>query len=129
MAANWQRGVLRLMRVVNHPVSVIEIADFTPWYRRIRFSAPEFVGGLEVFPTLWLRLWVPNPAKGGDGYASQRGYTLVDVRPDEGTFALDFVLHDVEGRSLCAVCPRGTNDLRRRLRMRRRLRCRGSVRS
>ncbi|MDA0566689.1 siderophore-interacting protein [Streptomonospora sp. S1-112] len=41
-------------------------------------------------------LWVPNTAK-GEGRVSQRGYTLVDVRPDDGTFALDFVLHTTPG--------------------------------
>lgn len=96
MAHNWQRSVLRLMRVTNHPVTVSEITDLTPWYRRIVFSAPELAEGFEVFPTLWLRLWVPNPAK-GDGFLSQRGYTVVDVDPERGTFALEFVLHDVPG--------------------------------
>ncbi|MDT8913372.1 siderophore-interacting protein [Amycolatopsis sp. PS_44_ISF1] len=94
--ANWQRGVLRLMGVRNHPVEVVSVEDFTPWYRRIVFSSPEFVRALEVVPTLWLRLWVPNPAR-GEGGVSQRGYTFVDVRPAEGTFALEFVLHDTAG--------------------------------
>lgn len=94
--ANWQRGVLRLMRIANHPVTVTHVQDFTPWYRRIVFDGPEVVRDLELFPTLWLRLWVPNPAKGAS-HVSQRGYTFVDVRPDEGTFALDFVLHETAG--------------------------------
>ncbi|MGO2658202.1 siderophore-interacting protein [Mycetocola reblochoni] len=96
MAHNWQRSVLRLMRVTNHPVTVVEVHDPTPWYRRVVFHAPELAEGLEVFPTLWLRLWVPNPAR-GEGFLSQRGYTVVDVRPEAGTFALEFVLHDVAG--------------------------------
>jgi NADPH-dependent ferric siderophore reductase len=91
--ANWQRGVLRLMGVRNHAIEVVSVKDFTPWYRRIVFSAPEFVRGLDVFPTLWLRLWAPNPTGG----VSQRGYTFVDVRPSDGTFALDFVLHETAG--------------------------------
>ncbi|MGO3886173.1 MAG: siderophore-interacting protein [Mycetocola sp.] len=96
MAHNWQRSVLRLMRVANHPVTVVAVDDPTPWYRRITFHAPELAEGLEVFPTLWLRLWVPNTSK-GEGFLSQRGYTVVDVRPEDGTFALEFVLHDVAG--------------------------------
>lgn len=94
--ANWQRGVLRLMGVRNHPVEVLSVKDFTTWYRRIVFNSPEFVRELDVFPTLWLRLWVPNPARGG-GEVSQRGYTFVDVQPRDGTFALDFVLHETAG--------------------------------
>lgn len=96
MAVNWQRGVLRMMRVANHRVTVVGVTDFTDWYRRIVFAAPELVGDLDVFPTLWLRLWAPDPRR-GDGFVSQRGYTFVDVRPDEGTFALDFVLHEARG--------------------------------
>lgn len=94
--ANWQRGVMRLMRITNHPVTVTAVHDYTPWYRRITFTAPDLVEQLEVFPTLWLRLWVPHPAK-GEGHLSQRGYTFVDIRPDDGTFALDFVLHEESG--------------------------------
>lgn len=94
--ANWQRGVMRLMRIPNHAVTVTVIHDYTPCYRRITFTAPDLVNQLEVFPTLWLRLWVPHPAK-GEGHLSQRGYTFVDIRPDEGTFALDFILHEQPG--------------------------------
>ena len=92
---NWQRGMMRAMRITNHPVTVSAIDDFTPWYRRITFSAPDLLADLEFFPTLWLRIWVEDPSKGGD--VSQRGYTLTDVRPQQGTFALDFVLHEAAG--------------------------------
>lgn len=96
MAANWQRGMMRLMRITNHPARVVSIEDFTPWYRRIVFRSEEMLGQLEVFPTLWLRLWVPHPAK-GEGFLVQRGYTFVHVDVESGTFSLDFVLHDVAG--------------------------------
>ena len=96
MATNWQRGVLRLMGVRNHPVEVVAIDDLTPWYRRLTFSAPTLTASIEAFPTLWLRLWVPNPAKGADAVV-QRGYTFVDLDADAGTFRLDFVLHEVPG--------------------------------
>lgn len=96
MAANWQRGMMRLMRIANHPVQVVSVDDLTPWYRRIGFHAPELVPELDVFPTLWLRLWVPNPVKGADAL-KQRGYTFVRVDAATGTFHLDFVLHEVSG--------------------------------
>jgi NADPH-dependent ferric siderophore reductase len=96
MAANWQRGVMRLMRIANHEVEVVGIRDFTPWYRRIEFRTPTLTDGLEMFPTLWLRLWVPHPAK-GEGFVVQRGYTFVRVDAGTQTFSLDFVLHDVAG--------------------------------
>ncbi|MHC9045532.1 siderophore-interacting protein [Microbacterium saperdae] len=96
MAANWQRGMMRLMRIANHPTEVVEVRDFTPWYRRIVFRAPSLTSSLDVFPTLWLRLWVPHPAK-GEGFLVQRGYTFVHVDAAAQTFSLDFVLHDVSG--------------------------------
>ncbi|MBT0769124.1 siderophore-interacting protein [Kineosporia sp. J2-2] len=96
MAGNWQRGVMRLMGISNHPVKVEEIVDVTVWYRRIRFSAPSFVGDLEVFPTLWVRFWLPNPARGPEALA-QRAYTVVAVDREAGTFTVEFVLHEASG--------------------------------
>lgn len=90
---NWQRGVMRLMRITNHEVVVTEVTDFTPNYRRIRFSGAELLAQLEeVFPTLWTRLWFPHPEK-GEGHLSQRGYTFSAIDLEAGTFSLDFVLH------------------------------------
>ncbi len=94
--ANWQRGVMRLMGIRNHPAEVVAIEDFTGWYRRIVFRAPEATASLDAFPTLWLRLWAPNPAK-GEGAVAQRGYTFVSVDAKAATFSLDFVLHDIAG--------------------------------
>ncbi|WP_166980413.1 siderophore-interacting protein [Paramicrobacterium fandaimingii] len=94
--ANWQRGVLRAMRVAHHPVTVTDVADATPWYRRITFSAPDLVADLDVFPTAWLRLWVPNPKRGAT-HLSQRGYTVVAVDKEAGTFGLEFVIHETQG--------------------------------
>lgn len=90
---NWQRGVMRLMRITNHEVMVTGVEDFTATYRRIHFSGPELLAQLdEVFPTLWTRLWFPHPEK-GESHLSQRGYTFVAVDLEAGTFSLDFVLH------------------------------------
>ncbi|WP_167132111.1 siderophore-interacting protein [Paramicrobacterium chengjingii] len=93
---NWQRGVLRAMNVANHPVSVTKVVEVTPRYRRLRFSSPDLVSELEVFPTAWLRLWVPNPER-GEHHLSQRGYTFTGVDVDAGTFDLEFVLHETKG--------------------------------
>lgn len=90
---NWQRGVMRMMRIANHEVAVTKVEDFTDFYRRIHFSGPDLLSDLtEVFPTLWTRLWFPHPEK-GEGHVSQRGYTFVDVDLDTGAFSLDFVIH------------------------------------
>ncbi|GAB3806624.1 siderophore-interacting protein [Humibacter antri] len=94
MAANWQRGVLKAMGVKNHPVEVVGITDFTPWYRRIRVVAPGFLDGFELHPTVWVRLWVPSPTR---DKLVQRGYTIVEPNQQTGEFSLDFVLHEPTG--------------------------------
>ena len=99
---NWQRGVMRLMRITNHEVIVTGIEDFTARYRRIHFSGPELLAQLdEVFPTLWTRLWFPHPEK-GEGHLSQRGYTFAAIDLEAGTFSLDFVLHGDLGEDASA---------------------------
>lgn len=93
---NWQRGMMRALRIPNHPITVESIHDFTPWYRRITFHAAELVQKVEFSPSLWLRLWVPDIEHGED-LLRQRGYTFVAPRARQGTFALDFVLHETAG--------------------------------
>lgn len=92
--ANWQRGVLKAMGVKNHAVEVIGITDFTPWYRRLRLSAPGFLDQLALHPTIWLRLWVPSLSR---DRVVQRGYTIIEPDPESGEFSLDFVLHEPVG--------------------------------
>ena len=91
---NIERGILRLMRITNHPVEVVSVRDLTQHFRRIRFHAPQAVAGLDVAPTLWMRLWVPNERRDD---VSQRGYTFVAVDEQAGTFDVDFVLHEDPG--------------------------------
>lgn len=95
MKANWQRGVLRLMRVTNYPAQVTGVTEITPWYHRIGLGAPEFLADFEVYPTMWVRLWVPS-IETVDKIV-QRAYTLVDPDPVTGSFSLDFVLHEPKG--------------------------------
>ncbi|MEV2277389.1 siderophore-interacting protein [Nocardiopsis sp. NPDC049922] len=95
MALNIQRTILRAIGAREQPVTVTAVDDVLPWYRRVHFSAPEFLSGLEVFPTVWIRLWVPS--LDDPTVLRQRGYTLVDPDPAAGTFALEFVLHQPAG--------------------------------
>ena len=71
--ANIERGIMRLMRIANYPVEVVEVRDFSSLYRRIRFSGPELLATLEVSPTLWMRIWAPNERTGD---VSQRAYKI-----------------------------------------------------
>lgn len=92
--ANIERGIMRLMRITHHPLEVVSVRDFTPLCRRIRFRSPELVAALDVSPTLWMRLWVPNERTGD---VSQRGCTFVEADAEAGTFDVDFVLHGEPG--------------------------------
>ncbi|WP_168203706.1 siderophore-interacting protein [Humibacter ginsenosidimutans] len=94
MAANWQRGVLKAMGVKNHSARVIDVTDLTPWYRRIRLSAPGFLDEIALHPTIWLRLWVPSLTS---DKVVQRGYTILEPDVAAGEFSLDFVLHEPTG--------------------------------
>lgn len=95
MANNWQRWALKAMRVANHPATVTDVVDVTTWYRRIHLHAPSLLAELELYPTVWIRLWVHD--QDDPGRLHQRAYTLVDPDPEDGTFALEFVLHEPAG--------------------------------
>lgn len=94
MKPSWHRPVNRLYRIRNHPATVTRVEDLTARYRRVWFHAPGAVAELEVFPTLWFRLWAEHLT---DGVPVQRGYTFVDLDVAAGTFAADFVLHEPHG--------------------------------
>lgn len=95
MSEKFQRVVLRLYGATTHVIRVTDIEPVSETYVRIRFSTDDMFDKLEVFPTAWIRLWVPDTEK--DGVFRQRGYTLVDAKAEEGTFALEFVMHEPAG--------------------------------
>ena len=95
MAINWQRTVMRAMGAREQVVTVKQVERVLPWYLRITFSAPEFMKDLELFPTIWIRLWVRD--LDDPSALRQRGFTLVDPDPVAGTFALEFVIHEPTG--------------------------------
>lgn len=94
----WQRGIMRALRIPSHKVTVCGIEDITPYYRRVTFLAPELIACTSFFPTHWLRLWVEDAARGGA--LVQRGYTFTGVNSEAGTFALELVIHDTEGPAM-----------------------------
>lgn len=86
---------MRALGARERTVTVERVERVLPWYLRITFSAPEFLRELELFPTIWIRIWVHDL---DDPTAlRQRGFTLVDPDPVAGTFALEFVLHEPTG--------------------------------
>ncbi|WP_141366614.1 siderophore-interacting protein [Glutamicibacter uratoxydans] len=94
--ANWQRAMMKVMRIKNYPVTVHSVKDLADSYRRITFHSPEAVEALEGFPTEWVRIWVPELGSAG-GKIVQRGYTVTGLRKELNEFDLEFVLHDIPG--------------------------------
>lgn len=91
-----QRKVIDTLGIPQGTMTVLNVHDYTPWYRRLGFHCPELVEALPGTPAEWLRLLVPNPEKGSEAI-SQRGYTVLNTRREEGTFDIDFLLHTPSG--------------------------------
>ncbi|MEV7230504.1 SIP domain-containing protein [Polymorphospora sp. NPDC051019] len=67
---------------------------------------------VEPFPTLWLRLWIPNR----NGTLVQRGCTFAGIDRSDATLTLDFVLHDVSGPAGVYAWAAGEKNLVKALR-------------
>ncbi|MCX4435002.1 MULTISPECIES: siderophore-interacting protein [Streptomyces] len=88
----WEGAVLKLLRGKDFEFTVTGAEDITPRYRRLRLTDGGMLAATGVHPTMWVRLWFDNAGK-----PHQRAYTLVDPDPANGTFGLEFALH--EGRA------------------------------
>jgi ATP-binding cassette subfamily B protein IrtA len=95
MARGVQGAYYRVFGVDDHELTVTAVDDLTPHYRRVHFSSPTLLDGFDPQPGSWVRLWIPDPAD--PEREVQRAYTFVDTDVDDGTFALDFVLHHPGG--------------------------------
>ncbi|MER5382745.1 siderophore-interacting protein [Streptomyces sp. NPDC002688] len=85
----WEGAVLKLMRARDFVLTVTDVEDVTPLYRRLRVDGGGLLAATGVHPTMWVRLWFANA-----GRPHQRAYTLVAPDPEAGTFALEFALHE-----------------------------------
>ena len=82
-------AVLKLMRAGDYHLTVLARAQVSPHYVRITFQAGGMLDRHALHPTMWIRMWFPD----GDRL-HQRGYTLVDPNPADGTVDIEFALHD-----------------------------------
>lgn len=95
MPVNVQRGIMRVLGIVEHHVTVVGVQDRAPWLRRVRFFGASLVDALEGLPGEWIRLWVPDASQ--EGLLRQRGYIVVAFSREGGWFDLDMVLHEPDG--------------------------------
>ncbi|MFC5319538.1 siderophore-interacting protein [Brachybacterium alimentarium] len=68
---------------------VIDREEVAENFVRLKVDLDGLLARDAVYPTYWLRLWFTTPA----GKGHQRGYTLVDPDPAEGTACIEFYLH------------------------------------
>lgn len=82
-----------------HSIRVLSVRRVTAHLVRIKFESDTLLQQVTVNPGVWMRVWFPGPATGVAGASTeyQRGYTLLDAEPQEGTFFLEFVLHEPAG--------------------------------
>ena len=91
----WQGWFMSIFGAVDRELEVVAVAQQSPLYRRITFSSPQLLKERTYEPGAWLRLWLP--AVDGSGREFQRGYTMIEVEPETGRFAIDFLLHSTDG--------------------------------
>jgi NADPH-dependent ferric siderophore reductase len=85
----WEGVVLKLMRGKDFAFTVTGSEEVTEHFRRVHFTDGGMLARTGVHPTMWVRMWFDNAGK-----PHQRAYTLVDPDPAEGTFSLEFALHE-----------------------------------
>lgn len=95
MARGFQGVMMRGFGARDHQATVVETTYLTPNMLRLRLVSPTVFEDAIAEPTSYLRFWVPDPD--GSKTEHQRGYTMSEMDPDTGHFAVDVVLHEPSG--------------------------------
>lgn len=102
MAPEWERLAVRALGSVETELTVLRSRSISPTYQRIDVADGGLLARHDPYPTMWLRLWFDK-----DGRAHQRAFTVVDPRPAEGRFSLEFALHDGTAADWARSCAPG----------------------
>ncbi|UBV15147.1 ABC transporter ATP-binding protein/permease [Mycolicibacterium fortuitum] len=95
MARGFQGVMMRGFGARDHQATVVETTYLTPNMVRLRLVSPTVFEDAIAEPTSYLRFWVPDPD--GSKTEFQRGYTMSEMDPTTGHFAVDVVLHEPSG--------------------------------
>ncbi|OCB46206.1 iron ABC transporter permease [Mycobacterium vulneris] len=95
MARGFQGVMMRGFGARDHQATVVESTYLTPNMVRLRLVSPTVFEDAVAEPTSYLRFWVPDPD--GSKTEHQRGYTMSEMDPETGHFAVDVVLHEPSG--------------------------------
>ncbi|MEU5162670.1 siderophore-interacting protein [Streptomyces sp. NPDC020875] len=89
MGHGWEGVVLKLMRGKDFRFTVTGTEAVGDRFHRVHFTDGGMLAQTGAHPTMWVRVWFDNAGK-----PHQRAYTLVDPDPANGTFSLEFALHE-----------------------------------
>ncbi|MET3367658.1 UNVERIFIED_CONTAM: NADPH-dependent ferric siderophore reductase [Jeotgalibacillus campisalis] len=89
MKRNWEGVVLKVMGAKDFTLEVTGREEITPDFLRVHVRDGGLLERSGLHPTMWIRLWFNESGK-----AHQRAYTLVNASPADGTFSMDFAMHD-----------------------------------
>lgn len=95
MARGIQGVMMRGFGARDHRATVVGTEEVTPNLIRLRMVSPTLFEDAVAEPTSWLRFWFPDPA--GSETEFQRAYTMSEMSPETGHFAIDVVLHEPAG--------------------------------
>lgn len=95
MGKGVEGAVLKTLGAKEHLLTVIGREYRAEHFVRVRMRSDTLLHREGEAPGNWVRAWFPDPDGGSKQY--QRGYTLADVDPQQGTFAIDFVVHHPMG--------------------------------
>ncbi|RLY94812.1 siderophore-interacting protein [Kocuria tytonicola] len=99
---HWERLAVRALGASETRLTVVARRDVSPTYARITVRDEGFLARHTPFPTLWLRLWFTH-----EGRDHQRAFTVIDPRPEEGLFDLEFALHHGAASDWARTCAPG----------------------
>lgn len=95
MGKGFSGAVLRALGSREHVLTVTGTSWRAEHFLRVHMNSETLLDPSGEAPGNWVRAWFPDPE--GSSKQFQRGYTIVDPRPDTGDFALDFVIHQPTG--------------------------------
>ena len=91
----WEGAMMRTYGAVDHELRVLSKTMLAPNFVRIRMHSETLFADIDLGPTAFVRLWVPDQHGAEREY--QRGYTIASYDEQSGEFDLDFVLHEPAG--------------------------------
>ncbi|HIW92186.1 MAG TPA: ATP-binding cassette domain-containing protein [Candidatus Corynebacterium avicola] len=95
MAKGFNGALLHTLGAKDHVLTVTGKEWLTDNFLRVHFTSETLLDDSGEAPAAWMRAWFPDPDGGSKQF--QRGYTFAETDPENGTLAVDFVIHSPAG--------------------------------